>query len=136
MHTSCSTFASGGDEEEGGAGPIPHFYETPKVFYPNISFCRGKYTEYKAFSVFGDFIDQEILFDVMPPSLRYFHLENALISYGSANSGKKFTLFGTDLGLFETIYVPPGSKNNSKLLSSFKAENEDVDDNIEFSMFI
>ena len=72
------------------------------------------------------------------PSLRYFLSGGnaAFISYGSANSGKKFTLFGTDFwDYLETIYVPPGSKNNSKLLSSFKAENEDIDDDIEFSMF-
>ena len=128
-------------EEEGGAGPISHFYEDGlKVYYPNISSSAGgKYNEFKAFSVFGDFVDQETLFDnVMPPSLRYFLSGGnaAFISYGSANSGKKFTLFGTDFwDYLETIYVPPGSKNNSKLLSSFKAENEDIDDDIEFSMF-
>ena len=128
-------------EEEGGDGPIPHFYEDGlKVYYPNISSsAEGKYKEFKAFSVFGDFVDQETLFDnVMPPSLRYFLSGGnaAFISYGSANSGKKFTLFGTDFwDYLETIYVPPGSKNNSKLLSSFKAENEDIDDDIEFSMF-
>lgn len=128
-------------EEDGGAGPIPHFYEDGlKVFYPKISSSEeGKYNKFNAFSVFGDYINQETLFDnVMPPSLRYFLSGGnaAFISYGSAKSGKKFTLFGTEFwDYLETIYVPPGSKNNSKLLTGFQAENEDIDGDIEFNTF-
>ena len=122
------------EEEEGGEGPIPHFEEDGlKVFYPNVTAStEGKYTIFNAFSVFGDYVDQPTLFDnFMPPSLRYYLSGGnaAFVSYGASDSGLNHTLFGPDFwDYLEAIYVPPGSKNNSKFLDNMNRDEMMLDD--------